>query len=56
MVVQTCHVVFWNQHVKLHLTMRSKGQRSNREIYAYFARYVLQKKILIKYDRALHAL
>ena len=26
MVVQTCRVVFWNQHVKLQLTPRSKGQ------------------------------
>ena len=33
MVVQTCHVAFWNQCVKLHLTMRSKkvkGQNPNK--------------------------
>ena len=34
-VVVTCRIVFWNQSVELHLTPRSKGQRSNLKNDAY---------------------
>ena len=43
MVVQTCHVAFWNQCVKLHLTIRSKVKILIK--YAHFGRYGAKKKV-----------
>ena len=51
MVVQTCRFVFWNRNVKLHLTPRSKGQRSNLKKYAYFGRKQGNKKRSWSCDR-----
>ena len=51
MVVQTCRFVFWNRNVKLHLTPRSKGQRSNLKNYAYFGRKQGNKKRSWSCDR-----
>ena len=41
MVVQTCHVAFWNRCVKLHLTYEVKGQNPN----AHFGRHGAKKKV-----------
>jgi len=48
MVVQTCHVTFWNQCVQLHLTVRSKGQGQILIKYAHFGRYGAKKKKVVK--------
>ena len=50
MVVQTCHVVFWNQHVKLQLIPRSKGQIQK---ICLFWEKKGKEKSLCQYDRAL---